>query len=82
VVAQVEQTMRNVQSALAEAGASIGDVVRVRYLLPDRADFPACWPTLRRYFGAAPPAATMMQVDLLDERMRVEIEVTARIRLP
>jgi len=78
VVEQVEQTMRNVESALGQAGASIADVVRVHYLLPERADFEACWPVLRRYFGAAPPAATMMQVGLLDPRMLIEIEVTAR----
>lgn len=80
VVAQAEQALRNVESALTEAGASIADVVRVHYLLPDRADFPACWPTLRRWFGAAPPAATMMVCGLLDPAMRIEIEVTARVR--
>ena len=80
VVAQTEQAMRNVEAALAEAGAAGADVVRVHYLLPDRADFPACWPTLRRYFAAAPPAATMLQVGLLDPRMRIEIEVTALVR--
>ncbi|HEY9472609.1 MAG TPA: RidA family protein [Mycobacteriales bacterium] len=80
VVAQAEQALRNVELALTEAGASIGDVVRVHYLLPDRADFESCWPTLRRWFGANPPAATMMVCGLLDPDMRIEIEVTARIR--
>lgn len=77
VVAQAEQALRNVSAALAEAGASLADVVRVHYLLPDRADFEPCWPVLRAAFGAAPPAATMMVCGLLDERMRIEIEVTA-----
>ncbi|WP_425567712.1 hypothetical protein [Nonomuraea dietziae] len=36
---------------MAEAGSSFADVVRVRYLLPDRADFEPCWPVLRRRFG-------------------------------
>ena len=80
VLGQAEQAMRNVESALAQAGAAISDVVRVHYLLPDRADFEECWPVLRRYFAAAPPAATMLQVGLLDTRMRIEIEVTALIR--
>jgi enamine deaminase RidA (YjgF/YER057c/UK114 family) len=80
VLAQAEQALRNVASALAEAGASFGDVIRVPYLLPDRADFQPCWPALRAAFGAAPPAATMMVCGLLDERMRIEIEVTARLR--
>jgi len=80
VVAQVEQTLVNIGLALTAAGADFSDVVRVHYLLPNRADFVKCWPSLRRYFGAAPPAATMMQCGLLDERMLIEIEVTARIR--
>ena len=78
VVEQAEQTLRNVASALDEAGASMEDVVRVRYLLPDVADFEPCWPVLRRWFGDVRPAATMMQVGLSDPRMRIEIEVTAR----
>ncbi|WP_090481798.1 RidA family protein [Nakamurella panacisegetis] len=79
VEAQTEQALRNVGSALAAAGASFADVVRVRYLLPDRADFPASWPALRAAFGDAPPAATMMQCGLMDEKMLIEIEVTARV---
>ncbi|SDL18469.1 Enamine deaminase RidA, house cleaning of reactive enamine intermediates, YjgF/YER057c/UK114 family [Nonomuraea maritima] len=78
VVEQAEQALRNVASALAEAGCSFGDVVRVRYLLPDRADFEPCWPTLRRYFGDIRPAATMLVCGLSDARMKFEIEVYAR----
>jgi formimidoylglutamate deiminase len=78
VVAQAEQAVANVSAALNEAGASLADVVRVRYLLPDRADFEPCWPVLRRAFGAAAPAATMQECGLSDPRMRIEIEVTAR----
>lgn len=43
VAAQAEQCMQNIAAALAEAGASVRDVVRVRYMLPDRADFPKTW---------------------------------------
>ena len=78
VVEQAEQTLRNIAAALDEAGASVEDVVRVRYLLPDVADFEPCWPVLQRWFGDVRPAATMMQVGLSDPRMRIEIEVTAR----
>lgn len=91
---QAEQCMRNVAAALREAGAGVGDVVRVRYILPDRADFPRTWPVLRRWFvgegagereeegggGGARPAATMMVAGLMEEAMRIEIEVTARKR--
>lgn len=79
VVEQADQALTNISAALTEAGAGIDDVVRVRYLLPDAADFEPCWPVLRRWFGEIRPAATMMQVGLADPRMRIEIEVTARI---
>ena len=79
VAAQAEQALRNIGWALEQAGASFADVVRVHYILPDPADFPACWPILRRYFGESRPAATMIAAKLADERMKIEIEVTARV---
>jgi enamine deaminase RidA (YjgF/YER057c/UK114 family) len=79
VVAQAEQTMRNIGAALAEAGAGFADVVRVTYILPDADEFPKCWPVLRRYFGEVRPAATMISAGLVDKRLRIEIEVTARV---
>jgi enamine deaminase RidA (YjgF/YER057c/UK114 family) len=75
---QAEQCLRNIEAALGEAGAAMADVVRLHYLLPDVADFPRCWPVLKRWFGEIRPAATMMSVGLADPRMRIEIEVTAR----
>ncbi len=78
VVAQTEQCLRNIEFALAQAGASLRDVVRVTYMLPDAAEFPACWPALRAAFGDIRPAATMISVGLADPRMRIEIEVMAR----
>jgi enamine deaminase RidA (YjgF/YER057c/UK114 family) len=80
VVTQAEQCLTNIGAALAEAGFGFADVVRVRYILPDAADFPPCWPVLRRYFAEARPAATMIAAGLADPRMRIEIEVTARRR--
>lgn len=80
VLEQAEQALRNIGAALAEAGCGFADVVRVRYLLPDRADFEPCWPILRRYFGAVRPVATMLQCGLSDPRMKIEIEADARRR--
>ncbi len=77
IVDQVEQTLANIDDALTRAGSGADDVVRVRYLLAADDDFEACWPSLRRYFGEARPAATMMVVGLQDPRMKIEIEVTA-----
>ncbi|AIE83900.1 Endoribonuclease L-PSP [Fimbriimonas ginsengisoli Gsoil 348] len=77
VVEQTEQCFKNIEAALAEAGATLADVVRVHYILPDPSEFEACWPVLNRYFGEVRPAATMFSANLLDSRMRIEIEVTA-----
>jgi enamine deaminase RidA (YjgF/YER057c/UK114 family) len=79
-LAQADQCLRNIESALREAGAGLADVVRVTYVLPNAADFEPCWPVLRRYFGAIRPAAMMISAGLADPRMKIEIEVTARKR--
>ena len=78
IVEQAEQCFRNIQAALMEAGASLADVVRVKYIVPDASQFKACWPVLRKYFGEIRPAATMIAAGLADSRMLIEIEVTAR----
>ena len=80
VAAQCEQTLRNIERALQQANASLADIVRVHYILPDAADFPACWPVLRERLGGVRPAATMFVAGLADPRMRIEIEATARRR--
>jgi enamine deaminase RidA (YjgF/YER057c/UK114 family) len=74
---QAAQCFKNIAAALAQAGTSLDDVVRVNYILPHTADFEACWPVLRQYLGQARPAATMVSAGLLDPRMKIEIEVTA-----
>ena len=80
VAAQAEQCFRNIAAALAEAGASLEDIVRVRYILPRREDFERCKPVLGRHLGRVRPAATMLVAGLLEERIKIEIEVTARRR--
>ncbi|MEV4054143.1 RidA family protein [Amycolatopsis sp. NPDC049688] len=77
VVEQAAQCLRNIEAALAEAGCTFADVVRVRYLLPSRADFEPCWPVLRKAFAEVRPAATMLECGLADPRMKIEIEVDA-----
>jgi len=79
---QTEQCLKNIQSALQEAGAEFADVVRVTYVLPNASRFSDCWPVLRKYFGAVRPAAMMICAGLADPRMQIEIEVTARKRTP
>jgi enamine deaminase RidA (YjgF/YER057c/UK114 family) len=75
---QCALALRIIGGALREAGVGFADVVRVRYILPDRRDFPPCWPLLAAAFGPNPPAATMIEAGLIDPAHRIEIEVTAR----
>lgn len=77
---QTQQCFRNIDAALRQAGSCLNDVVRVTYIVPNAAEFPECWPVLRRHFGEIRPAATMISAGLADPRMRIEIEVTARKR--
>jgi len=77
IVEQTEQCLKNIEKVLAEAGASLRDIVRVTYILPDASEFEKCWPTLRKYFGDVKPAATMLSAGLANNEMKIEIEVTA-----
>ncbi len=77
---QARQAFGNIEKALVEAGASLADVVRVRYYLPDLTDWPAVVPVLGEVFDAIRPAATALICGLVDPRMKIEIEVTARRR--
>lgn len=81
VVEQAEQCLANIERALKEAGSDFADVVRVRYIVPRLGDFEPCWPVLRRYFGEVRPAATMIVAGVIDPRVKIEIEVTARLRV-
>lgn len=74
---QTEQCLKNIESALREAGSSLKDVVRVTYVLPNGGEFEQCWPVLQTYFGEVRPAAMMISAGLSDPRMKIEIEVTA-----
>jgi len=76
---QARQAFRNIEWALAEARAKLADVVRVRYYVPDIGDWPAIVPVLGDAFAAIRPAATALVCGLVDPRMKIEIEVTARL---
>ena len=77
VTEQCESALEVIGDALAKAGASFADVVRVTYYLPDRREFEPCHDILARTFGDNPPAATMIECGLIDPKFRIEIEVTA-----
>ncbi len=80
VAEQADQTFRNISAAMERAGFSLQDVVRVTYILPDAGDFEPCWPVFRKYFGETRPAATALIANLIDPRMKIEIEVTGKRR--
>jgi len=82
VADQCRNALSTIADALEEAGASMNDVVRVRYILPDGADFKPCWPVLKEVLGAVRPAATMISAALMEPEMKIEIEVTARLPQP
>ncbi|CAI8392035.1 MAG: 2-iminobutanoate/2-iminopropanoate deaminase [Polaribacter sejongensis] len=77
VVSQTEQCLKNIEGVLEQAGSSMSKVVRVTYILPDASEFEQCWPVLKKYLGDVRPAATMFSAGLSDERMKIEIQVTA-----
>jgi enamine deaminase RidA (YjgF/YER057c/UK114 family) len=76
--AQAHQAFRNIADALAQAGATLDEVVRVRYYMSEPSAFEAAGPVFGQYLGKSRPAATAIVCTLIDPRMKIEIEVTAR----
>jgi enamine deaminase RidA (YjgF/YER057c/UK114 family) len=74
---QCRAALDTIKAALEQAGSSLANAVRVNYYLPDAAEFEPCWSILREAFGDNPPAATMVECNLIDPKFRIEIEVTA-----
>jgi enamine deaminase RidA (YjgF/YER057c/UK114 family) len=78
VVEQAEQCFQNIKTVLEEAGSSIKNIVRITYILPNKKDFEPCWPVLQKWLGSVRPAATMFEAGLINEDIKIEIQVTAR----
>jgi len=78
VVEQARNTLATISGALEQAGCTLNDVLRVKYYLPDPADFEIIAPLLAKAFEKARPAATMIVAGLIEKEMKIEIEVTAR----
>jgi len=75
--AQTRATVLTITDALAQAGFTLADVVRVHYHLADPRDIDEISPVLREFFSEIRPAATMVVSQLIDPAMKIEIEVTA-----
>ncbi|MCU0438687.1 MAG: RidA family protein [Raineya sp.] len=74
---QLEQTIQNIIYALEQAGASLSDVVRANYIVPNPADIDKCYPIVQKYFNDIRPACTLICANLISDKVKVEIEVTA-----
>jgi len=79
VIEQADQCLKNIEQVLKSAGSDLSGIVRMRYTLPNKADFEPCLPVFQKHLGSVLPAATMFEVGLLDEKMKIEIEVTAKL---
>lgn len=76
---QCANALTTISKALNDAGSGLNHVVRVNYIVPDKTDWPKCWPLTSKAFAVAKPAATMISADLQNPEMKIEIEVTARV---
>lgn len=76
---QCANTLATIRKALEDAGSGLDHVVRVNYIVPDKSEWPRCWPLTSKAFATAKPAATMISAELQTPEMKIEIEVTARV---
>ena len=76
---QTRQCFVNIAAALAEAGGTLNHITRVRYYLTSAADWDLAAPVFGESLADVRPAATALVCGLVDPRMKIEIEVDARI---
>ncbi len=74
---QCVQTILNIKNALEKAGSSLNNVVKTTFFFSDPSVFNDCKPIFKKYFGTIRPTLTAVGAQLHDERIKLEIEVTA-----
>jgi 2-iminobutanoate/2-iminopropanoate deaminase len=75
IEAQTRQALANMQAVLAEAGATVANVVKTTIFLADMADFAVVNRVYGEVFGHEPPARSTVQVAALPKNGLVEIEM-------
>ena len=78
VVDQAKNCMETIKKALEDGGSTLEDVVRAHYYVTDQSYGEAVFKVVGSYFADIRPAATMVVCGLLNDDMKVEIEVTAQ----
>ena len=74
---QTHNAFRNIESALAQVGAALSDIVRVQAYICDQRHYALVAPIFGKYLGDVRPAMTMLVAQLVDPAMKIEIEVIA-----
>jgi len=77
VAAQTDRVLRNLEQILEAAGSSMARVVRCGVFLKNMSDFAAMNEVYAKYFTAAPPARSTVEVARLPKDVTVEIDVIA-----
>ncbi len=81
VESQARQAFENIRLALAEAGATLDDIVHLRNYLVNRADIPGYQAARRAVLNQVPPSTLLLVAGLVSEDLLVEIEAVA-VRRP
>ncbi|MHB8277000.1 MAG: RidA family protein [Candidatus Humimicrobiaceae bacterium] len=78
IKAQTRQTFENIKRILKEAGATMGDIVKVTVYLKNTSDYPGMNEVRKEYFPVNPPASTAVTIaDLMLPGLLLEIEAIA-----